>query len=87
MSGLANFSSKEGEVCNVEIEVEFPWRARKVTIINDSSTRALEFKFNATEAYGTLKPNEEVSLNHLIRIVYLNSPTSSTVAYRVWGFG
>ena len=87
MSGLANFSSKEGSICNVEVTETFPWRARKVTIINDSSTRNLEFKFNRSEVWGTLKPNEEASLHHLVRKVILNSPTGSTVNYRIWGFG
>ena len=87
MSGLANFSSKEGSVCNVEVTETFPWRARKITIINDSTTRSLEFKFNSSETFGTLKPNEEVSLYHLVRNITLNSPSGLTVDYRIWGFG
>ena len=86
MSGLANFSSNEGAVTTTAT-ISLPWRARKVTIINDSSTRSLEFKFNTSETYGTLKPNEEVSIHHLVRKVYLNSPSAVSVSFRIWGFG
>ena len=87
MDGLANYSSKEGAVCNVEVTESFPWRARKVTLINDSTFRDLQFKFNPTEEFGTLKPLEQLSIYHIIGSVILKSPSGSNVDYRLWGFG
>ena len=86
MIGLANYDPHEGSVTTTTT-ITFKWRARQITIINDSATRSLEYKFSSSESYGTLKPNEELSLNHLSRTVYLNSPDAVSVAYRVWGFG
>ncbi len=87
MSVLANFSVSEGTVNTVPVTITFPWRARKIIIINDSSTLNLQFKFNTTESYGTLKSKEEVSLYHHTNTVLLDSPSNASVAYRVWGFG
>ncbi len=87
MTVLANFSVSEGTVSSSPVTITFPWRARKIIIINDSNTLNLQFKFNTTESYGTLKPKEEVSLYHHTNTVLLDSPSNTAVAYRVWGFG
>lgn len=87
MSVIANTYPSEGTVGLVPVTIVFPWRARKVLIINDSSTRDLQFKFNETESYGTLKPKEEMSLYLYSSTVLLDSPDDINVPYRVWGFG
>ena len=87
MHGIANFSPSEGTVNAAEVTVTFPWRAMKVLIINNSGTRELQFKFNASESFGTLKPYEEFSSYHHTNKVILDSPDNGDVEYRVWGFG
>lgn len=87
MSVLANFDVSEGDVSSSPVTITFPWRARKLIVINDSSTRDLQFKFNTSESYGTLKPQEEFSAYHHTNTVFLDSPSDNDVAYRVWGFG
>ncbi len=87
MSVLANFDVSEGTVNTVPVTITFPWRARKIIIINDSSTRNLQFKFNSSESYGTLKAKEEFSAYHHTNTVFLDSPDNGSVPYRVWGFG
>lgn len=87
MSVLANFDPNEGTVNTSAVTITFTWKARKITIINDSSTRELQFKFNTTESYGILKPKEEVSVHHYSNTVIIDSPTNGDVPYRVWGFG
>jgi len=86
MGVYANFSPNEGTVTTTAT-VTFPWRARNVIITNDSDSRNLEFKFNTSESYGTLKPTETVNLYLHANEVLLRSPDSVAVAYRVWGHG
>jgi len=84
---LANYYPTEGTVNTTPATITFPWRARKIIIINDSSTKNLQFKFKSNENFGTLKPKEEVSVYHHSYTVLLDSPSNSDVPYRVWGFG
>jgi len=87
VSVIANTYPSEGIVNTIPVIITFPWRARKILIINDSSTRDLQFKFNESESYGTLKPKEEMSLYIHSYTVYLDSPDDINISYRVWGFG
>jgi len=87
MSVYANFSPNEGTVAATPVTITFPWRARRIIITNDSATESLEYKFNASENYGTLKPTETISLYHNSNTVRLDSPSNNSVAYRVWGYG
>ena len=87
MSTLANFYPSEGTLDVTPVTVTFPWKARKVVITNDSSSYELEYKFNASESFGTLKASETISVMINSREVLLDSPSNNTVAYRVWGFG
>ena len=86
-SVLANFYPDEGTVSTASVTVTFPWKARKVIVTNDSATDNLEYKFNNSESYGTLKPTETVSIQFNTRTVILDSPTDAIVSYRVWGYG
>lgn len=86
MSGLANFNVSEGST-NSTATITFDWKARRIVITNDSSSKDLEFKFQAGQDFATLKPTETVSLYIHSQTVFLNSPSETTVAYRVWGWG
>ena len=85
-SGLyANFHSVE-DTNNGANVVTLPWKARQLIITNDSgSGGSLEFKFNESESYGTLKTNETAQVELRTNTVYLNS--SGNTAYRIWAFG
>lgn len=84
---LTNFKAEEGSVSSSAVTVTFPWRASKIIIINDSNNDDMQFKFNAGEGFGTLKPKEELSVYLRSKTVIVDSPSNSSVAYRIWGFG
>ena len=86
MAIYGNSSPSEGSTSGT-VTITFPWRALRIIITNDSAIRDLEFKFNSSESYATLKPTETISLDLHARTVLLNSPSSGSVAYRVWGYG
>ncbi len=86
MSGLANFNKSEGNTSS-SVTITFDWKARHIVITNDSSSRDLEFKFQSGQSYATLLPTETVSLYIHSQTVLLNSPSASTVQYRVWAWG
>lgn len=79
----SNFKAFEGTLA-ADTTLTFDWRPRSVTIVNDSTSLNLSFKFNAGEDYATLKPGETVSPDITIRTVYLSG---TGVSYRVWGIG
>ncbi len=58
-------------------------KSRALEIINDSGTRELQYKFNASENYSTLKPLEAISFDFITKSIYLNSPSTAAVDYRV----
>jgi len=79
----ANNYSDEGKLNGSKI-IEFPWKPKQLQITNDSSTVILQYKFNETEEYRTLKPYETSSLEDIsIRYLYL----LGTGDYRIWGLG
>ena len=79
---ISNLSSKEGTATSSTL-LTFPWRARKITITNDSASADLQYKFNSAETYATLKPLETFQPVVKSKTVYLNG----TGLYRVWGEG
>lgn len=82
--GCSNFQSFEGNI-STETTKEFNLRARKIVLINDSSSTNLQFKLNSSEGYGTLKPTEELSMEGVHhKSIILNA--SSPVPYRLWVF-
>lgn len=79
---LRNFRPFEGTVAGTA-QITFDLPVKRISISNDSSTVNLQFKFNSTETYGTLKPTETFSAEATVRDVFL----SGNGAYRVWGLG
>ncbi len=79
----ANFEAKEGTVV-ATVDLVFNLKPRKIIITNDSATKELSFKFNSTEAFGTLSPTETVALEVSSKTLFLQG---NSVAYRVWGMG
>lgn len=82
-SSLANLDAREGTVNGV-LEITFKWKPRRIIITNDSTSSDLQFKFNESEEYATLKPTETVTLNVAHKIVLLSG---NNTPYRVWGMG
>ena len=79
----ANSYSREESLDGIET-ITFPWKPKTLQITNDSISNNLQFKFNASETYRTLKPYETYCGEGIsIRNLYL----SGTVDYRVWGTG
>lgn len=87
MHVYANFRPLEGNVTTEET-LTFDIRVRRVSIVNDSSTVDLNFKFNSSESFGTLGVTEQVSMDINTRTVIIKSADGVTsVPYRVWGIG
>lgn len=80
---LANFEALEGTVSG-EMTLTFNLRSRKLVITNDHATNDLQFKFNASREYATLKGTESLSLYFWARKIIING---DNVPYRVWVFG
>jgi len=87
MPSFANFLPKEGTV-TAEVTLTWDLRCRQFLIMNDSLSTDLWFKFNSSEDWGTLKPDEQVSmeLNHR-SIIIRSSDGVTTATYRIWGIG
>ena len=79
---ISNQSISEG-TASTDLLITFPFRARCIEVINDSSSVNLGYKFNASESYATLKPLEVVNPPVKSYTVYLNG----TGTYRVRGYG
>lgn len=82
-SSYANFKPFEGTLTGT-ITLDFPWRPRSVTIVNDSASVDLKFKFSTGEDYATLKAGETVNPEIITRKVFLSG---NEAKYRVWGIG
>ena len=82
MFGLSNLDSHEGTVSGTET-IAMNRNAYKLTIINDAAATDLQYKFNSSETYATLKPSESVSMYSRTKTIYL----SGNGAYRIWGLG
>ena len=80
----ANFEPIE-ESLNGEVTHTLKRKSRHITLTNDSGSDTLKYKFNASEAYGTLKPTESVDMDVWVRTVFLQTTTS--VDYRLWVYG
>jgi len=78
---LANFWADEGTVSGTKT-VRFPWRSRRMTVTNDSSSASMTVSLSGNSF--TLKPTESLSVKYWATEVTLQG---SGVAYRVWIFG
>lgn len=83
MSYANNYSS-EGTLQG-EKTITFPWKPREVQIINDSGSQNLQYKFNPSEDFRTLKPYETSTLYNVSLRTIIISGTG--VPYRIWGMG
>lgn len=71
---------------NGSTTITFPWKAKRIVIINESALRGLQFKFSSTETYATLEPGRTVTMEQMsVKELLLN--TSGSVAYKVWAQG
>lgn len=87
MNVYANFRPLEGNV-TTEVTLTFDIKVRRISIVNDSVTTDLNFKFNNSESFGTLGITEQVSMDMNTRTVILKSSDGVTsIPYRVWGIG
>ena len=79
----ANFEALEG-TATTETTLTLTRKSRKIVITNDHPTANLQYKFNSSETYGTLKGTESLSIMFTGNQVILNG---TNVPYRVWVFG
>lgn len=82
MGVWANQEALEGSVIT-EITLTLTRKSRAIEIINDSGTRSLNFKFNPSENWSTLKALEAFSSDFTTRHVLLRSSDSNSVEYRI----
>lgn len=86
MSGdsvLANLEAIEATL-NGAVTHTLKRKSRKLVITNDSPTAELNYKFNESEDYASLKGTESLSMYFTTNKIYL---TGNNVPYRVWVFG
>lgn len=81
--GYPNFHSYEG-TASTAFEINFPLRGRMISLMNDSATTNLQFKFHSGDDYGTLLPTETLSTPILNNTIFLNS---TGAPYRCWVWG
>jgi len=84
----ANLKSFEGQLIGSHVELDFPWRAKELVIINDEDSGDLKFRFDASaeDNWATLKAGETVRFERLMcKRLHLSAVTM--VNYRIWGVG
>ena len=82
-SVYANFESQEDTV-TTETTLTLQRKSRHIVITNDHATNDLSYKFNATEAFGTVKAGESFSLYFRTNIIIIDG---TSVPYRIWVYG
>lgn len=81
---VANLKVFEATLVGEDI-LSFPWPARQITIMNDSSTGDLKFKLNKSEAYATLTPKRVFTAENVrVPEIYIESENAT---YKIWGLG
>lgn len=81
-TSYANLEPYEGTISG-SLTITFDLKPRRITIINDSGSNELHFKFASTKTFATLKPTETVTLDIGQRELFL----SGNGEYRIWGLG
>lgn len=81
-SVYANQEPLEGTVDTSGITHTLVRPSRVVEIINDSGTRELQFRYNSSEGWATLRPLEAISAHIRTREIYIRAATG-TIAYRI----
>lgn len=84
MASHANLTTAETTLNGAET-ITFPWRVKRLTIINDSGNQTLQWKFKDGHDWATLQPFETIAMDCSVEQVMLL--TTAEVAYRVWGLG
>jgi len=79
----ANLESLEGTVTQ-PTTLTLTRKSRKIIITNDHPTSNLQFKFNSSETFGTLRGTETISLYFTTNQILIEG---SNVPYRIWIFG
>lgn len=64
--------------------IDLKRKSRKVMILNDSSSLDLQYKFNLSEEWATLKGTETFSAGFTTKTIYLSG---IGVPFRVWSLG
>ena len=80
----ANLESIEDSL-DGELILTFKRKSRQIVILNDSGSADLQYKFNESEDYATLKPTETEAIEIWAKTLYLK--TVASVNYRVRVFG
>lgn len=79
----SNMETFEGNTSNISV-LNFARKSRRVTVTNNSDTKNLQFKFNESERYATLYPNETFDLPFITNVIWLQG---TDVDFRVWSLG
>lgn len=79
------FEKDEGALSQTTKTIEFTIVMSEITIINDSESECLSFKFSESGEFATLRPKETITISIKASNVFLSS--SFVVDYRVWGVG
>lgn len=83
MSSYSNFERFEGNLTG-DLTLTFNNRPRRIVLTNDSASNNMKFKFNDTENFGTLLPTETITLDLIVKNVYVQG---TNIDYRIWGIG
>jgi len=62
----------------------FNRKSRKLVIINDHASNSLSYKFNASEAFATLKGTEVLTIYFTTNQLIIQG---TSVPYRIWVYG
>ena len=79
----ANFEALEGTVSGERL-LSLARKSRKIVITNDHATKDLKYKFNGSEAFGTLQGTESLSLYFITKTIIISG---NDIPYRVWVYG
>lgn len=83
---FANGYNYEATLNTTSDTINFPVYVRELQITNDASSGNLQYKFNSSETYRTLKPGETSRVEN-IRTNKLLINATGNVPYRIWGLG
>lgn len=86
----ANLRVDEGTLVDTTpITIEFDIRPRRWLIINDEAVGGvnLQFKFNPSQSFATLMPQESESLEIISRDIIIQAAALGGVNYRIQAYG
>ena len=80
---LANFEALES-IVTTETTLTLTRKSRRIVITNDHAANPLSYKFNVSEAFGTIGPTETLSLDFTTNQIIIDG---TNVPYRIWIYG